>query len=452
MIESKPGYSPSLLPAMRRLFCLTAAALGLVAGDAARAQSYGFTTAAGVAGTGGSTDGTNSLALFREPGGVAVDAAGNIYIADTANHVIRKATPLGNSWAVTTIAGEAGASGTKDGTNNGARFFFPYGIAVDGQANLYVADTYNNTIRKITPMGTNWVVTTFAGTAGSHGSSDGAGYSAGFYLPYGVAADSLGNVVVADTYNHTIRLLVPVGTNCMVTTLAGAAGTNGMADGSNSVARFDSPGGVALTAGTNIYVADTYNHTVRRVTPVGTNWVVSTLAGFADFFGGFADGTNSAAQFDFPFGLAVDASTNIYVADTDNEAIRKISPVGTNWVVGTIGGLGTVSGASDGVGTAARFASPQGVSVDPLGNLYIADTSNNTLRFGRLGFALQASLIGGQLVLSWPITATNYVLQTKSPLTSVSWTPITTGIFVVGTNYVKTNSVPGPSAYYRLRK
>src|SRR5262249_41485423 len=123
----------------------------------ADAQTYGFTTAAGLAGVSGSANGTNATARFNSPGGLALDGAGNIYVADTANHIIRRLTRSGNNWVVTTIAGLAGQSGTANGTNSTARFFLPYGIAVDSQTNLYVADTYNHAIRKISPDGTNWV-------------------------------------------------------------------------------------------------------------------------------------------------------------------------------------------------------------------------------------------------------------------------------------------------------
>jgi sugar lactone lactonase YvrE len=440
---------------MRSFVYGLAVAIGLwfASSGALPAQSFAFTTAAGLAGTNGagSANGTNSTARFHEPGSVAVDGAGNLYVADTSNHTIRKVTRAGSNWVVTTIAGSAGASGTNDGANNAARFFFPYGIAVDAQTNLYVADTYNHTIRKITPSGTNWVVSTLAGTPGSHGTGDGPGYSAGFFNPYGVAVDSLGNVFVADTYNHTVRMLVPMGTNCSVSTLAGSAGTLGIADGSNSVARFQFPCGVAAGPGTNVYVADTYNSTIRRITPSGTNWVVTTLAGFAEF-NGFADATNSSALFNFPFGVAVDSATNLYVVDTDNDAIRQLTAFGTNWVATTIAGSVTATGTNDGAGSAALFSAPQGLAVDAAGKLYVADTFNNTIRVGRLGFSLQAALQGGQLVLSWPAAATNYVLETKATLAPGPWTPVTTGVFLLSNTFVKTNSVVAGSGYYRLHK
>jgi hypothetical protein len=161
------------------------------------------TTLAGLAGSTGSADGTGSAARFTEPYGVAVDSAGNVYVADTYNHTIRKVTPAG---VVTTLAGLARSIGSADGTGSAARFFYPYGVAVDSGGNVYVADSYNNTIRKVTPAG---VVTTLAGLAGSPGSADGTGSAARFTHPFGVAVDSAGNFYVADRDNHTIRKGVP---------------------------------------------------------------------------------------------------------------------------------------------------------------------------------------------------------------------------------------------------
>ena len=167
-----------------------------------------------------------------------MDSEGNVYVADSGNHTIREVTPDGTNWVVTTLAGLAGSAGTDDGTGSTARFNYPGGVAVDSAGNLYVADTANHTIREVTPDGTNWVVTTLAGLAGNFGSSNGLGSTARFYLPFGVTVDTNGNVYVADTANSTIRKVTPVGTNWVVTTLAGKAGSTGSADGTGSAARF----------------------------------------------------------------------------------------------------------------------------------------------------------------------------------------------------------------------
>jgi sugar lactone lactonase YvrE len=200
-------------------------------------------------------------------------------------------------------------------------------VAVDSAGNVYVADTFNDTIRKVTPIGTNWVVTTLAGLAGSPGSADGTGSDARFSQPRGVAVDSTGNIYVTDTENHTIRKVTPVGTNWVVTTLAGLPGSSGSTDGTGNAARFGTviggPLGVAVDSAGNVYVSDAYpNSTIRKVTPTG---VVTTLAGLADAFVRSADGTGSAARFDSPFGVAVDSAGNVYVEDINT--IRKGSPV-----------------------------------------------------------------------------------------------------------------------------
>jgi sugar lactone lactonase YvrE len=201
------------LALIARLCAQTTAALLLACG--AWAQSvyttpYTITTLAGV--PIGSADGTGSAARFNYPDGVASDSSGNLYVADTGNNTIRKITPAG---VVTTLAGTPGIIGSADGTGSHAQFNGPWSVAVDGSGNVYVADTGNNTIRKITSAG---VVTTLAGTAGVTGSADGTGGAASFSAPSGVAADSSGNVYVADTNNFTIRKITPAG---VVSTLAG---------------------------------------------------------------------------------------------------------------------------------------------------------------------------------------------------------------------------------------
>jgi streptogramin lyase len=271
------------------------------------------TTLAGTAGSSGSADGTGADARFKYPSGVAVDGDGNLYVADRDNNTIRKITPAG---VVTTLAGTAGSSGSADGTGADARFNYPSGVAVDGVGNVNVADRYNHTIRKITPAG---VVTTLAGTAGSSGSADGTGADARFSRPFGVAVDGDGNLYVTDRNNHTIRKITPAG---VVTTLAGAAGSYGSADGTGADARFSGPVGVAFDGDGNLYVIDGSNHTIRKITPAG---VVTTLAGAAGSSGS-ADGTGPLARFNYPEGVAVDGDGDVYVADRNNHTIREITP------------------------------------------------------------------------------------------------------------------------------
>ncbi len=260
-------------------------------------QAYTFATLAGFSGA-GSADGVGSAAQFSWPFGVAADINGNVYVADTFNNTIRKITPAG---VVSTIAGFAGTTGSADGTNSAARFNSPGALAIDSAGIIYVADIDNGTIRKMTPTGTNWVVSTIAGSAGHIGSADGVGTNASFGYPRGVVVDRLGNLFVADTGNSTIRELTPVGPNWVVSTIAGSAGSIGSNDGTNSAAQFNGPSGIALDSATNLYVADKLNDTIRKLTPMGTNWVVRTIAGLATNVGS-ANGTNSAARFTCNFG------------------------------------------------------------------------------------------------------------------------------------------------------
>jgi sugar lactone lactonase YvrE len=270
----------------------------------------------------------------------------NFYVMDLANDTIRNMTPGGT---VTTFAGTAGVSGSTDGTGSSARFNSPYCGVVDSSGNLYLTDEDNDTIRKVTPGG---VVTTLAGLAGSSGSTDGTGSAARFYLPSGITIDSNGNLYVADLGNDTIRKVTLAG---VVTTIAGSPGVSGAIDGTGSAARFYEPDGLTVDAGNNLYVTDFENDTIRKITPGA---VVTTIAGSARASGS-TDGTGSAARFYLPNLVAIDGQGNLYVTDSGNNTIRMITP---GAVVTTLAGLAGSSGSSDGTGSAARFNTPVGVS------------------------------------------------------------------------------------------
>ncbi len=338
-----------------------------VLADSGKLYRAMFTNASGSANSNAATltvTATPPTAQLDSPQGVAFDPAGNIYIADTFNHTIRKITPTG---VVSTLAGLAGTAGSTDGTGSAARFDTPRGIAVDAAGNVYVGDTFNNTIRKIAPAG---VVSTLAGLAGSSGGADGTGSAARFGSPQGIALDAAGNLYVADLGVATIRKVTPAG---VVTTLAGLPGSPGSTDGIGSAARFRFPASVAVDSGGNVYVADFGNQTIRKVTPAG---VVSTLAGLAQVFGS-ADGTGGAARFAGPKGVAADTSGNVYVGDTGNHTIRRITPTG---LVSTLAGAAGTPGNVDGAGSAARFNEPTGLAFDAVGTLYVADSKNNAVR------------------------------------------------------------------------
>jgi sugar lactone lactonase YvrE len=308
-------------------------------------------------------DGVGSAARFVVLTGLVCDAAGNLFAIDRGAHVIRKITPAG---VVSTFAGQPTPIdqylGTHaDGSATAARFYLPEELAIDAQGNLYVGDIY--TIRKVTPDGN---VTTLAGSPGESGAADGVGAAARFARITGLTVAANGDLFVSDGYNNTVRRVTPAGA---VITVAGAspADCTGTRDGAVTQARFSAQlAGIAIAASGNTYVADTGNHTIRKITPAG---VVSTLAGQPGV-AGHADGAGNAATFNAPWGVAVDAQENVYVTEPENYLVRKITPAG---VVTTFAGLAGSPGNADGNGASARFWNPNGVAVDGAGNIYVTD-------------------------------------------------------------------------------
>lgn len=270
---------------------------------------------AGTSGAAGTTNGVGNAARFNQPAGLALTPQSALYVTDAANATIRYISADGT---VTTLAGSSSARGHLDGIGTAALFSQPTGVALDANGTLYVTDTMNKTIRKVTAEGT---VTTFAGTAGVTGTTDGTGAAASFNLPMGIAVDVSGYCYVADTANNTIRKITPAGA---VSTLAGLPGVTGTADGAGSAALFNNPTGLAVDTTGHLYVADTGNSTIRKITPEG---MVTTLAGLPGI-AGLKNGTGDSAYFNQPRSIMVDATGNLYVADTGNASIRKITPVG----------------------------------------------------------------------------------------------------------------------------
>lgn len=307
--------------------------------------------------TPGATDGPLNTALFRNPEGVAIDATGRLIVTDRGNNLIR----LVATGQVSLVAGNT-AGGYAEGTGGAARFKLPWKATTDAAGNIYVADRDNHAIRKITPQGE---VSTLAGGNGA-GYADGPGAAAKFNQPLDVTADAAGNIYVADNLNHRIRKVAADGT---VTTLAGS-GVAGFADGTGAAAQFKNPSGLDVDKDGNILVADRLNHRIRKVTPAG---VSTSVAG--DGTTGYRDGDAAGARFAEPYGISGDRHGNIFIADLNNNKIRKIGAAG---MVSTI--AGTVKGYADGPGAAAQLNGPTDVCVDGEGTIYVADLTNHCIR------------------------------------------------------------------------
>lgn len=355
---------------------ITVLCLALLQGPGARDEGRSdlrtrFAVLAGS--TDGYADARGPEARFRSPEGIAVDRKGNVYVTEYWNSTVRKIAPDGT---VSTLGGRENIVGSADGPPGTSLFGRPHGLAVGADLTVYVSDMGNNTIRKISPAGE---ATTFAGKAGEAGTADGTGPAARFFRPEGIAVDATGTLIVADTYNYTVRRITKDG---RVTTLAGKAGSPGAEDGRGPAARFNMPLGVAVDGAGIVYVADadfdgkaTGNCLVRTISPEGE---VRTLAGRAGSPGA-ADGKGPDARFTKCVGIAVTRGGIVFVADTGAQTIRRIDPRGG---VTTVGGTFQSAGDADGIGPAARFNCPQAIAVDEAGTLYIADTGNHRVRKG----------------------------------------------------------------------
>ncbi len=348
---------------------------------------------------------TVAQAFFPFPTSIAVDSSGNLYVGDANADTIQKISFTGQ---VTLVAGTSGTAGSADGIGAAARFNQPGGLTLLANGTLLVADTANATIRSITSNGT---VTTIAGSASKRGNLDATGSAAMFSSPTSLGSDASGVLFVADAMNDTIRKISSGG---VVTTFAGTAGVTGNLDATGATARFNLPSSLAVDAGGIVYVADTTNNTVRKITPGG---VVTTLAGLPGV-SGTQDGVGGGAFFNHPQGLAVDGAGNIYLADTGNSTIRKITPAG---VVTTLAGLAGIAGLTDGTGNNAFFNQPQALSVDATGNLYVADTGNATIR------KVTSSGVVTTLALSAPSTTTTPTTTTPTPTPTTTATPTANG-------------------------
>jgi sugar lactone lactonase YvrE len=314
----------------------------------------------------GDVDGVGAAARFYSPNGIASDGAGNFFVVDQWNHTIRKVVIA--TGKVTTLAGSPRQQGSSDGTGPAARFNFPRGIASDKAGNLFVTDTANQTIRKVVIA--TGEVTTLAGSPGQTGSNDGTGAATRFSYPYGIASDVAGSLFVADWGNSMIhKLAIATGE---VTLLAGSV-QPGSSDGIGAAAQFYYPADVASDGAGNLFVADFGNDTIRKV--VIATGEVTTLAGSAEQRGS-SDGIGAAARFNGPHGIASDRAGNLFVADSDNHTIRRIA-IGTRTVTTVVGSPDRVGVALGPL--PAGLNTPRGLAVGPAGELYVSDDEEGAI-------------------------------------------------------------------------
>jgi len=313
--------------------------------------------------------GAATNASLDGPDGSAVDGSGNLFIADLGNNRIRKVDPNG---IITTVAGNGSAGFSGDGgAATNASLDDPDSVAVDGLGNLFIADLGNNRIRKVDPNG---IITTVAGNGNAGYSGDGgAAANASLDEPYGVAVDGLGNLFIADTFNNRIRMVDPSGT---ITTVAGNGSGGYSGDGGAATnASLDGPYGVAVDSIGNLFIADTFNNRIREL---NTNGIIITVAGSGSAGYSGDGGAATRASLSYPFGVVVDIFDNVFIADTFNNCVREVD---TNGIINTVAGNGSAGYSGDGgAATQASLDDPYGVTVDGSGNLFIADTDNNRIR------------------------------------------------------------------------
>ena len=354
-----------------------------------------------------------SAAMFS-PYAVTLDAAGNFYIADQFSNRIRKVSAAGT---ITTVAGTGSAGFSGDGgLATAASLYTPYGMAVDTSGNLFIADTDNNRIRKVSAAG---IITTFAGCGTGNGclgfaGDGGPAASAAFAFPYGVAADASGNIFIADTLNNRIR---KVASNGIVTTVAGGASAGFSGDGGSATsALLNRPQAVAVDASGNLFIVDSNNNRIRKVA-AGTTGTITTVAGNGTAGSSGDGGPATAASLNGIAAIAVDASGNLYIADATNNRVRRVTAAGG--IITTVAGTGTAGFSGDGgPATSASLNNPDGVAIDAFGNLFIADTFNSRIR---LVPAVAPAVMVSPAQFSFSFDAPNGQINLTSPVPGIGW-------------------------------
>ncbi|MFB5761966.1 cadherin-like beta sandwich domain-containing protein [Paenibacillus medicaginis] len=397
---------------------LLAAMLPELSGGKAHAASSGaISTAAGNGTSGYSGDGgAATTAQLANPTGVATDSSGNLYIADYANNRVRKVDSSGN---ISTVAGTGSEGYSGDGrAATTAQLNNPFGVAVDNSGNLYIADFNNNRIRKVDSLGN---ISTVAGTGSEGYSGDGrAATTAQLAGPTGVAVDNSGNLYIADFMNNRIRKVDSSGN---ISTVAGT-GENGYSGdgGAATTAQLSDPQGVAVDSSGNLYIADRGNNRIRKVDSSGN---ISTVAGTGEWGYSGDGGAATTAQLYYPFDVAVDSSGNLYIADAINQRIRKVDSLGN---ISTVAGTGEAGYSGDGgAATTAQLNNPFGVAVDNSGNLYIADFNNNRIR--KVGLTSSnvnlsgLTLSSGSLSPAFASDTTSYTASVANSVGSITVTP-----------------------------
>ena len=394
-------------------------------------------TLAGGPGISGLQDGVGAAARFADPAGVAIDSAGNILIADSGNHCIRRLTPSG---IVSTLAGMAGSPGATDGAAGMARFDTPSALAMTPDGTVFISDTGNHTIRRMDPAGR---VFTLTGMAGTSGAIDGGPTVARFNSPLGLAIARDGALLVADSGNHAIRRIDSKGT---ASTFAGNLEGWGAVDGPATAARFNGPVGLAFDAAGNLFVADSLNHSIRRITADGS---VTTFAGKPGE-DGFADGPGTDARFGTPAELALDRRGNLYVADAFYHTVRKISPSG---FVSTVSGLAGADGNADGSYATARFFNPYGLVVTPAGSMVLTDTYNELIREVIAPFSLFVRATGNASpVIQWEsVPGQRYQVVFRDHL-DTSWSPLGSAVTATGDTTEVRDSAPAGTRFFQVNR